>query len=152
MSVLNGVTKLLFVAPETIGKEKNLEFFKNMNISFFAVDEAHCISEWGHDFRPEYRKLKNIIKTIGVKPIIALTATATQKVKKDIIKSQKRKNQENLLLKRTDIVKRGVKKRTNIKQSWEFLAAEKININMFCICKMFGSHVKTPLFDFLYGE
>jgi len=85
--VLNGKTKLLFVAPETISKEKNLSFFQNLKISFFAIDEAHCISEWGHDFRPEYRKLKSIIKLIGRKPIIALTATATPKVKEDIIKN-----------------------------------------------------------------
>ena len=86
-SVENGKTKLLFVAPETISKEKNLFFFKSFKISFFAVDEAHCISEWGHDFRPEYRKLRKIIDSIGRKPIIALTATATKKVKNDIIKN-----------------------------------------------------------------
>ncbi|MAZ57920.1 MAG: ATP-dependent DNA helicase RecQ [Flavobacteriales bacterium] len=87
MHVLQGTTKLLFVAPETISKEANVSFFKNVQISFFAIDEAHCISEWGHDFRPEYRKLKTIISNIGKKPIIALTATATQKVKKDIVKN-----------------------------------------------------------------
>tara|TARA_B100000575_G_scaffold294495_1_gene310827 strand:+ start:10911 stop:13079 length:2169 start_codon:yes stop_codon:yes gene_type:complete len=86
-AVENGKTKLLFVAPETIAKEKNLFFFKSFKISFFAVDEAHCISEWGHDFRPEYRKLRKIIDSIGRRPIIALTATATKKVKKDIIKN-----------------------------------------------------------------
>jgi len=85
--VLNGTTKLLFVAPETISKEKHSIFFKKCNISFFAIDEAHCISEWGHDFRPEYRKLKTTIKNIGHKPIMALTATATKEVRKDIIKS-----------------------------------------------------------------
>ena len=85
--VAKGTTKLLFVAPETISKESNISFFKNVKISFFAIDEAHCISEWGHDFRPEYRKLKTIINNIGKKPIIALTATATKKVKKDIVKS-----------------------------------------------------------------
>ena len=85
--VAKGTTKLLFVAPETISKESNISFFKNVKISFFAIDEAHCISEWGHDFRPEYRKLKTIINNIGKKTIIALTATATKKVKKDIIKS-----------------------------------------------------------------
>ena len=83
-SVLNGTTKLLFVAPETINKETNISFFKKCKISFFAIDEAHCISEWGHDFRPEYRKLKKVINTIGRKPIIALTATATEKIRKDI--------------------------------------------------------------------
>ena len=86
-AVVDGKTKLLFVAPETIGKEKNLAFFKSFTISFFAIDEAHCISEWGHDFRPEYRKIKNTISKIGTKPIMALTATATEKVKKDIIKN-----------------------------------------------------------------
>ena len=86
-AVLNGKTKLLLIAPETMNKEENIIFFKNCNISFFAVDEAHCISEWGHDFRPEYRKLKNTISKIGTKPIIALTATATEKVQKDIIKN-----------------------------------------------------------------
>ena len=85
--VLNGKTKLLFVAPETINKEANMEFLKRCNISFFAIDEAHCISEWGHDFRPEYRRLKKTIRQINDKPLIALTATATEKVKKDIIKN-----------------------------------------------------------------
>ena len=82
--VLNGTTKLLFVAPETINKETNIMFLQKCNISFFAIDEAHCISEWGHDFRPEYRKLQTLINLIGRKPIIALTATATKKVQKDI--------------------------------------------------------------------
>ena len=86
-AILTQKTRLLFVAPETISKEKNLMFLKNIQISFYAIDEAHCISEWGHDFRPEYRKLKSIINKIGRKPIIALTATATQQVQKDIIKS-----------------------------------------------------------------
>ena len=85
--VINGCTKLLFVAPETMTKSENIEFLKNCNISFYAVDEAHCISEWGHDFRPEYRKLKQTIYKINPKPIIALTATATQKVQDDIIKN-----------------------------------------------------------------
>ena len=85
--VLNGKTKLLFLAPETINKHSNVEFLNKCPISFFAIDEAHCISEWGHDFRPEYRKLKKTIKEINNKPIIALTATATEKVKKDIIKN-----------------------------------------------------------------
>jgi len=85
--VLSGETKLLFVAPETINKESNIAFLKKCNISFFAIDEAHCISEWGHDFRPEYRRLKTTIKIINNKPLIALTATATEKVKKDIIKN-----------------------------------------------------------------
>ncbi|MBF25758.1 MAG: ATP-dependent DNA helicase RecQ [Flavobacteriales bacterium] len=86
-NVINGNTKLLFVAPETINKKQNLDFLKKCEISFFAIDEAHCISEWGHDFRPEYRRLKKTINEITNKPIIALTATATKKVKNDIIKN-----------------------------------------------------------------
>ena len=86
-SLLNGETKLLLTSPETMNKEENIQFFKKCKISFFAIDEAHCISEWGHDFRPEYRKLKKGISSIGLKPIIALTATATKKVQKDIIKN-----------------------------------------------------------------
>ena len=82
--VKNGTTKLLYVAPESLSKKENQEFLKTVNISFFAIDEAHCISEWGHDFRPEYRRLKGIIERIGRKPIMALTATATDKVKIDI--------------------------------------------------------------------
>jgi ATP-dependent DNA helicase RecQ len=81
-------TKLLYVAPETITKEENIEFLKKINVSFYAIDEAHCISEWGHDFRPEYRRLRPIIDAIGHKvPVIALTATATPKVQQDIQKN-----------------------------------------------------------------
>ncbi|HQW12583.1 MAG TPA: DNA helicase RecQ [Saprospiraceae bacterium] len=82
----DGKTKLLYIAPETLTKEENLDFFHNSKISFVAVDEAHCISEWGHDFRPEYRKIRNMIEAIGDIPVIALTATATPKVQDDIIK------------------------------------------------------------------
>ena len=85
--VLSGQTKLLYVAPETLTKDSNVEFLKKVNISFYAVDEAHCISEWGHDFRPEYRRIKPIVAAIGNAPIIALTATATPKVQHDIQKS-----------------------------------------------------------------
>lgn len=85
--VSTGVTKLLYVAPESLGKEENIEFLKGVKISFFAIDEAHCISEWGHDFRPEYRKLRPVIEEIGRRPIIALTATATLKVEHDIRKN-----------------------------------------------------------------
>ena len=84
--ILSGKTKLLYVAPESMTKEDNVEFLKNVKISFYAVDEAHCISEWGHDFRPEYRRIRPIINMIGEAPIIALTATATQKVREDIKK------------------------------------------------------------------
>ena len=84
----SGKTKMLYVAPETLTKEDNIEFFKSLTISFFAVDEAHCISEWGHDFRPEYRRLKEVMDQINPKvPIIGLTATATPKVQSDILKN-----------------------------------------------------------------
>ena len=82
-----GHTKLLYVAPESLTKEDNVEFLKSCKISFYAVDEAHCISEWGHDFRPEYRRIRPIINEIGTAPVIALTATATDKVRTDIKKS-----------------------------------------------------------------
>lgn len=88
--LLNGFTKLLYVAPESLAKNETIDFFKKINISFLAVDEAHCISEWGHDFRPEYRNLRFIIEKIDKKiPIIALTATATPKVQDDILKNLK---------------------------------------------------------------
>ncbi len=85
--ILSGKTKLLYVAPESLTKLENVEFLQNVQISFYAVDEAHCISEWGHDFRPEYRRIKPIISEIGVRPVIALTATATPKVQHDIQKT-----------------------------------------------------------------
>ena len=94
--LLGGKTKMLYVAPETLTKEENVDFLKELNISFVAVDEAHCISEWGHDFRPEYRKIRDIIDTINPKlNIIALTATATPKVQDDILK--------NLVLKKPNV-------------------------------------------------
>ncbi len=83
-----GKTKLLYVAPETLTKQENLDFFRDFKVSFFAVDEAHCISEWGHDFRPEYRRLREMMDIIDAKiPVIALTATATPKVQSDIVKN-----------------------------------------------------------------
>lgn len=85
--IRNGITKLLYVAPESLTKEENVEFLRSVKISFYAIDEAHCISEWGHDFRPEYRKIRPIINEIGNAPIIALTATATDKVRTDIKKN-----------------------------------------------------------------
>lgn len=86
--IVNGLTKLLYVAPESLTKDENVEFLQSVKISFVAIDEAHCISEWGHDFRPEYRNLKNIIKRIDKNiPIIGLTATATPKVQEDILKN-----------------------------------------------------------------
>ena len=87
-SIVKQKTKMLFIAPETLTKEENIEFFQNVNLSFVAVDEAHCISEWGHDFRPEYRKIRSMIDQINKEiPIVALTATATEKVRSDIIKN-----------------------------------------------------------------
>ncbi len=85
--VRNGITKLLYVAPESLTKDENVEFLRTVKISFYAIDEAHCISEWGHDFRPEYRRIRPIINEIGIAPIIALTATATDKVRTDIKKN-----------------------------------------------------------------
>ena len=85
--VRKGKTKLLYVAPESLNKEENVAFLKEVKISFYAIDEAHCISEWGHDFRPEYRNIRPTINKIGVAPVIALTATATDKVRTDIKKS-----------------------------------------------------------------
>ena len=86
--IVDGVTKLLYVAPESLAKEDNIEFLRSVTVSFVAIDEAHCISEWGHDFRPEYRNLRNIINRLGdAIPIIGLTATATPKVQEDILKN-----------------------------------------------------------------
>lgn len=95
--IRNGITKLLYVAPESLTKEENIKFLQQTTISFYAIDEAHCISEWGHDFRPEYRNLRNIITAIGRKPVIALTATATPKVQSDI--------QKNLGMENADVYK-----------------------------------------------
>ena len=96
--LLSGKTKLLYVAPETLTKQENLDFFSDLNISFFAVDEAHCISEWGHDFRPEYRRLKEMMEEINNQvPIIALTATATPKVQSDIVKNLSLRDPEVLI-------------------------------------------------------
>ncbi|SNR97283.1 ATP-dependent DNA helicase RecQ [Belliella buryatensis] len=104
--VLAGKTKLLYVAPESLTKEENVQFLKEANLSFVAIDEAHCISEWGHDFRPEYRRIKSIIAQIGEKlPIIALTATATPKVQQDI--------QRNLQMEEADLYKSSFN-RTNL--------------------------------------
>ena len=85
--ILCGKTKLLYVAPESLTKEENVDFLKQVKISFYAIDEAHCISEWGHDFRPEYRKIRPIVNQVGKAPLIALTATATPKVQHDIQKN-----------------------------------------------------------------
>ena len=85
--ILSGRTKILYVAPESLVKPENVSFLQGVKISFYAVDEAHCISEWGHDFRPEYRRIREIVDEIGRAPIIALTATATPKVQSDILKN-----------------------------------------------------------------
>ena len=85
--IRNGKTKILYVAPESLNKDENIEFLRNNKVSFYAIDEAHCISEWGHDFRPEYRRIKPIVEKIGIAPVIALTATATPKVQLDIQKT-----------------------------------------------------------------
>lgn len=96
--ITDGHTKLLYVAPETLTKDENIEFFQNTKISFVAVDEAHCISEWGHDFRPEYRRIKTMIETIDNRvPIIALTATATPKVQLDIVKNLDMQNEKTFI-------------------------------------------------------
>jgi ATP-dependent DNA helicase RecQ len=92
---MNGVVKLLYVAPESMNKEENIEFLQKVNVSFVAIDEAHCISEWGHDFRPEYRRIKTMIQQLGNLPVIALTATATPKVQLDI--------QRNLQMEEADV-------------------------------------------------
>lgn len=86
-ALLTGKTKLLYVAPESLTKAENIQLLRRLNISFYAIDEAHCISEWGHDFRPEYRRIREQITTIGKAPVIALTATATPKVQQDIQKN-----------------------------------------------------------------
>jgi ATP-dependent DNA helicase RecQ len=92
---MNGVVKLLYVAPESLNKEETIDFLKKVNVAFVAIDEAHCISEWGHDFRPEYRKIKTMIQNLGDMPVIALTATATPKVQLDI--------QKNLQMEEADV-------------------------------------------------
>jgi ATP-dependent DNA helicase RecQ len=92
---MNNLVKLLYVAPESLTKEENIEFLKKVNVSFVAIDEAHCISEWGHDFRPEYRRIKTIVQQLGELPVIALTATATPKVQLDI--------QKNLQMEEADV-------------------------------------------------
>ena len=96
--ISDGKTKLLYVAPETLTKEENIAFFKEVNISFVGVDEAHCISEWGHDFRPEYRRIRIMIDEINKEvPVIALTATATPKVQSDILKNLCMKNENRFV-------------------------------------------------------
>lgn len=129
--LIAGKTKLLYVAPETLTKQENLDFFKSLNISFFAVDEAHCISEWGHDFRPEYRRLREMMDAINEKlPVIALTATATPKVQSDIVKNLGLRNpniyissfnRDNLYYE----IQPKVKKDTTIKNMVKFISQNK---------------------------
>ena len=96
--IVNGDTKILYIAPETLTKEENIEFFKSVDISFVAVDEAHCISEWGHDFRPEYRRIRTMIDDINADiPVVALTATATPKVQSDIVKNLHMENENSFV-------------------------------------------------------
>ncbi len=97
--ILSGHTKLLYVAPESLTKQEYIDFLRTVKISFFAIDEAHCISEWGHDFRPEYRRIRPIIEEIGRRPVIALTATATLKVQQDIMKNLGINNKETKVFK-----------------------------------------------------
>ena len=125
--LLSGATKLLYVAPESLTKAENVAMLKEIKISFYAVDEAHCISEWGHDFRPEYRRIHEIVQEIGEAPIIALTATATPKVQADIQKNlamtgarvfKSSFNRENLYYEIRD--KSNIKKFVSIIPLWPF--------------------------------
>jgi ATP-dependent DNA helicase RecQ len=129
--LLSGKTKLLYVAPETLTKQENLDFFSDLNISFFAVDEAHCISEWGHDFRPEYRRLKEMMEEINSQvPIIALTATATPKVQSDIVKNLALREPEVLIssFNRANLyyeVQPKVKKESTVKSIVKYISGHK---------------------------
>ena len=129
--LLSGKTKLLYVAPETLTKQENLDFFSDLNVSFFAVDEAHCISEWGHDFRPEYRRLKEMMEEINpTVPIIALTATATPKVQTDIVKNLALRDPEVLIssFNRANLyyeVQPKVKKEVTVKSIVRYISGHK---------------------------
>ena len=135
--IVAGKTKLLYVAPESLTKKENIEFLTSVKISFFAIDEAHCISEWGHDFRPEYRRLREIFEEISKVPIIALTATATPKVQTDIQKNlnmvdakvfKSSFNRENLyyeIFPKKDVEKQIIRYiRTKARQKWNHLLLE----------------------------
>ncbi len=129
--LLSGKTKLLYVAPETLTKQEHLDFFSDLKISFFAVDEAHCISEWGHDFRPEYRRLKEMMEEINSEvPIIALTATATPKVQSDIVKNLSLREPEILIssFNRTNLyyeVQPKIKKELTVKSIVKYISSHK---------------------------
>ncbi len=129
--LLSGKTKLLYVAPETLTKQENLDFFSDLKISFFAVDEAHCISEWGHDFRPEYRRLKEMMEEINpAAPIIALTATATPKVQSDIVKNLALRDPEVLIssFNRTNLyyeVQPKIRKEQTVKSIVKYISKHK---------------------------
>jgi len=136
--ILSGKTKLLYVAPESLTKEDNVDFLKKFKISFFAIDEAHCISEWGHDFRPEYRRIRPIVNEIGRAPLMALTATATPKVQHDI--------QKNLDMLDADVFKSSFRRhnlyyevRPKIKASKEIIRYIKNNANksgiIYCLSR-----------------
>ena len=125
--ITQGKTKLVYVAPESLIKDENIEFFKKATISFYAIDEAHCISEWGHDFRPEYRKLRKIINNIGDAPVIALTATATPKVRQDIMKNLEINNGQLFIdsFNRSNLFYEIVKKKDVAKQIIQYINSRK---------------------------
>ena len=129
--LIEGHTKMLYVAPETMTKEDNIEFFSSLKISFFAVDEAHCISEWGHDFRPEYRRLREMMDQINDQiPVIALTATATPKVQSDIVKNLGLRNPDIFIssFNRNNLyyeIQPKVKKEQTIKNIVKFISQNK---------------------------
>ena len=140
--LLGGVTKLLYVAPESLTKEENIQLLRQCKISFYAVDEAHCISEWGHDFRPEYRKIHPIVNEIGKAPIIALTATATPKVQSDI--------QKNLGMADAKVFKSSFN-RTNLYYEMRPKVNTEKEIIKFIVAELLFKVLRQTLTDILYG-